>query len=159
MSWIYLAGPLFTLAEVQFNETLAEGLQAAGYRVYLPQAEAAGVGDPKQLFALCLEGLAGAGLVVAILDGADADSGTCFEMGYAYAKGLPVVGLRTDFRGSGEHLGVNLMLVESCTRLILTSFMPLPDTEQVIYLEPGGDVLMTLVTVLDNLPAASVAKE
>ena len=36
--------------------------------------------------------------VVAILDGADVDSGTCIEMGYAKAKGKLVVGVRTDFR-------------------------------------------------------------
>ena len=57
-------------------------------------------------------------LVVAILDGADADSGTSVEIGYAYANKKPVVGVRTDFRIS-EDRGLNLMLSNICTELIL----------------------------------------
>jgi nucleoside 2-deoxyribosyltransferase len=36
--------------------------------------------------------------MVAILDGSQVDDGTAWEIGYAYARGLPVWGLRTDFR-------------------------------------------------------------
>lgn len=57
-------------------------------------------------------------LVVAILDGADADSGTSAEIGYAYAIKKPVVGVRTDFRIS-EDRGLNLMLSHICTELVL----------------------------------------
>ncbi len=52
-----------------------------------------------------------------MIDGADPDSGTSWEMGYAYAKGKPVVGLRTDFRPGAEH-GVNIMLSRSCRYLV-----------------------------------------
>src|SRR5688500_17150549 len=44
-----------------------------------------------------------ADLVVAVLDGTDVDSGTASEIGFAYAQGKPVVGLRTDFRLAGEN--------------------------------------------------------
>ncbi len=37
-------------------------------------------------------------IVVALLDGQDVDSGTCIELGYAYAKGKKIFGLLTDFR-------------------------------------------------------------
>jgi nucleoside 2-deoxyribosyltransferase len=40
--------------------------------------------------------------LVAVLDGVDIDSGTAAEIGYATALGLWTVGLRTDFRRSGE---------------------------------------------------------
>lgn len=33
----------------------------------------------------------------AVLDGVDVDSGTAWEIGYAYARGKPIIGLRTDF--------------------------------------------------------------
>jgi len=56
-------------------------------------------------------------MVLVILAGSDADSGSCFEVGYAFAKSIPIVGLRTGFRGSGEHMGVNLMLTNSCLHL------------------------------------------
>ena len=36
--------------------------------------------------------------MLALLDGTEVDSGTAAELGFAYAIGLPIVGLRTDFR-------------------------------------------------------------
>jgi nucleoside 2-deoxyribosyltransferase len=41
--------------------------------------------------------------VVAVLDGVDVDSGTAAEIGFAYALGKWIAGLRTDFRLSGEN--------------------------------------------------------
>jgi len=96
-SWIYLAGPLFTQAEIGFNQRLADRPRTAGYSVYLPQQECSGITDPIELFEICIWGLDGASMVLVILDGADADSGSCFEV--MLCKGLPIVGLRTDFRG------------------------------------------------------------
>jgi nucleoside 2-deoxyribosyltransferase len=37
-------------------------------------------------------------LVLAVLDGVDVDSGTASEIGFAYACGKPIAGIRTDFR-------------------------------------------------------------
>jgi len=50
--------------------------------------------------------------MVAILDGVDVDSGTSGEIGFAYALGKTVFGLRTDWRvtGDNEASGVNLQL-------------------------------------------------
>ena len=50
--------------------------------------------------------------VVAILDGVDVDSGTAAEIGYAYALGKRIYGLRTDFRLAGDNAGsiVNLQV-------------------------------------------------
>jgi nucleoside 2-deoxyribosyltransferase len=48
----------------------------------------------------------------AVLDGVDVDSGTAAEIGYAFAKGKLVSGLRTDFRLAGDNEGsiVNLQV-------------------------------------------------
>lgn len=48
----------------------------------------------------------------AILDGVDVDSGTASEIGYAFARGKRVYGLRTDFRLAGDNHGaiVNLQV-------------------------------------------------
>ena len=35
---------------------------------------------------------------MALLDGQDADSGTCIELGYAHAKGKKIFGILTDSR-------------------------------------------------------------
>ena len=50
--------------------------------------------------------------MVAILDGVDVDSGTAAEIGYAYALGKRIYGLRTDFRLAGDNHGsiVNLQV-------------------------------------------------
>jgi nucleoside 2-deoxyribosyltransferase len=50
--------------------------------------------------------------VLAVLDGVDVDSGTAAEIGYACAKGKPVVGYRGDFRLSADNEGsiVNLQV-------------------------------------------------
>src|SRR6185312_13858626 len=50
--------------------------------------------------------------VVAILDGVDVDSGTASEIGFAFALGKRIVGLRTDFRLAGDNPGsiVNLQV-------------------------------------------------
>jgi nucleoside 2-deoxyribosyltransferase len=41
--------------------------------------------------------------VLAILDGADVDSGTASEVGFAYGIGKRIIGLRTDSRRSGDN--------------------------------------------------------
>jgi len=125
---IYLAGPLFTLAERQFNEQLASAIQemVEDVDVTIPQVETGKMsGSPdfvNKAFRFCLESIDKCDAVVAILDGADADSGTCVELGYAHASDKPIIGVRTDFRLS-EDRGLNLMVSNICSRLIVTSSM------------------------------------
>lgn len=51
-------------------------------------------------------------LVIAVLDGVDVDSGTAAEIGYAFAKGKPIIGYRGDFRLCADNEGsiVNLQV-------------------------------------------------
>jgi len=110
---IYLAGPLFTTPERDWNAGLAARLAKAGHEVYLPQAHPAAERTGRAIFLKDLEGLDGAQAVVAIMDGADPDSGTSWECGYAYARRKPVVLFRSDFRGSGDvrEIPYNAMLI------------------------------------------------
>lgn len=85
--------------------------------MYLPQEEAEG--STVSVFGRNRHALDRAKVVVAVLDGPDVDSGTAWEVGYAFAKGIPVVGVRFDYRQSGEDGSVNLMIRHSLTgRLI-----------------------------------------
>ena len=54
----------------------------------------------------------GCDAVLAVLDGADVDSGTASEIGYAFAKGKTIIGYRSDFRLSADNEGciVNLQV-------------------------------------------------
>jgi len=116
---IYQAGPLFTDAEKEFNRKVAEALRQAGHQVFLPQEHEQQLvpGYPAKIFAGDVRGLDDADAVVAVLDGSDVDSGTAWECGYAYAKGKPIFGLRTDTRIYGKEEKVNLMVQVPCRAL------------------------------------------
>jgi nucleoside 2-deoxyribosyltransferase len=50
------------------------------------------------------------------MDGADPDSGTCWEVGYAYGSRKPIVLVRTDFRDMAGKAGTyNPMMAQSAT--------------------------------------------
>lgn len=121
---IYLSAPLFTQVERRWNRMLATALQEriAGAEVILPQDlkfdDAYNrPSDFSDLFRACVDSLEGVDLMVAVLDGPDVDSGTAFEVGYACARGIPVIGIRTDFRKNQDR-GVNLMLSQACDELL-----------------------------------------
>ncbi|HWE38928.1 MAG TPA: nucleoside 2-deoxyribosyltransferase [Isosphaeraceae bacterium] len=123
---LYLAGPLFTQAERAWNRDLAAALRRDGHDVFLPQDEVKNLDalDADAIFRLDVAGVRDAEAVVAVLDGADADSGTCFECGLAFALGIPIVAVRTDFRGGGDALPnqrlatVNLMLSQAASAVV-----------------------------------------
>lgn len=122
---LYLAGPLFSLAEREFNKIIANELESKidNCEVYLPQefskkiiktTEAALF---EKMFKCCICSIDKSDIIISILDGPDADSGTCIELGYAYANKKPIIGIRTDFRKL-EDKGVNLMVSKVCTEFI-----------------------------------------
>lgn len=151
MASLYLAGPLFTYAERQWNYELARDLVNAGHQVWLPQ-EMAGLAlesdelNPKVIFKSAITGLSAANIVVAILDGPDPDSGTAFECGYAYALNIPIIGVRTDFRrgGDDQEANVNLMLSEGTTRMV-TVTRPTNDNNSSALTEK-------ICAIIDSLP-------
>ena len=114
---IYLAGPLFTLAEQKFNSGLAQFLRKKGFAVWLPQDHEPRQKTAQAIFEMDVGGLDWADMVVACMDGPDPDSGTAWECGYAYGKGKPIVCYRTDFRMTGDTKDApyNLMLSASAT--------------------------------------------
>jgi guanosine-3',5'-bis(diphosphate) 3'-pyrophosphohydrolase len=116
---LYVAAPLFSAAERAFNAKVANMLRDRGYQVFLPQDEAATLKDRGAIFRCCLNGLKESAAIVAILDGADADSGTCWECGYGYGAGIPVVAVRTDFRLSGDAGGFNAMLAGGAASVVV----------------------------------------
>ena len=119
---VYLAGPLFTQADRRWLRSLSEALQGRGFKVFLPQDDASPplLRDPPDFhgaFEACRDAIERADAVLASLDGADVDSGTAWECGFAYARGKPIIAIRTDFRG-GEDRGLNLMLRRAATIVI-----------------------------------------
>lgn len=115
---VYLAAPLFSAAERRYNVRLSDLLNDHLFEVYLPQNAGddgchRGKEAQRDMFARHCDAMTRVDAVVAVIDGADADSGTSWEMGYAFAKKIPVIAIRTDFRRAGAHEQVNLMLEQS----------------------------------------------
>jgi nucleoside 2-deoxyribosyltransferase len=120
---IYLAGALFSLAEQDFNLRLKNELENHfSVEVFLPQIECKGLEDnPTKIFEKCKEGIDESNLMIAILDGTDVDSGTAWEIGYAYRSYTSledIIGIRTDFRQRGDDFGLNCMISKSLDFLI-----------------------------------------
>ncbi|HSV40578.1 MAG TPA: nucleoside 2-deoxyribosyltransferase [Nocardioidaceae bacterium] len=114
---LYLAGPLFTTPERRWNEAMAARLEAHGHEVHVPHLNPPTAFTAALIFQNDKEGIDWADGVVAIMDGADPDSGTCWECGYAYGVGKPVVLFRSDMRASGDSsdMPYNAMLIGSAT--------------------------------------------
>jgi nucleoside 2-deoxyribosyltransferase len=111
----YFAGPLFTTPERIWNAEVTAALRAAGHEVFLPQEKEPGK-DAVGIFAADIGGIDRADGLVAIVDGPDPDSGTCWEVGYAYGVRKPIVLVRTDLRSMAGTAGeYNPMLTQAAT--------------------------------------------
>ncbi len=117
MRTVYLAAPLFSEAERDFNRKLRDEIKRTGFNVFLPQEDSNNVKGEKDrqkiIFNKNMDAIESSDIIVAVIDGTDVDSGTSWEIGYAFAKGKPIIGLRTDFRTLGIEGTVNLMIERS----------------------------------------------
>lgn len=113
----YLAGPLFTLAEQEFNRKLANEL-CPYFNVVLPQEACKGLSKPHLIASRCIADIDSADVVFVNCDGPDMDSGTAWEAGYAFAKGKRIIAYRTDFRRGGDcEDNVNLMIAMTASEV------------------------------------------
>jgi len=107
-SRLYIAGPLFSEAEKVFNKKLKTLLQPY-FEVYLPQEDGGLMvemikdGMPQELatkrvFSTDIEAMEKCSFFLIILDGRSVDEGAAFELGFAFSKGKPCYGLKTDPR-------------------------------------------------------------
>ena len=92
---IYIAAPFFNLAERWIVEEIRNQLMTMRVPVFSPLHDV-GEGPGEVVAPLDLKGLDESQAVLAVLNGADA--GTVFEVGYAVARGIPVVALAQNMR-------------------------------------------------------------
>lgn len=132
MPKVYLASPLGFSTELKpYLEKIKARLVQLGYEVFDPWAqpfskairEASGIADhderiraftrlAEEIGATNENGIRGCDILLAVLDGADVDSGCAAELGFAMAIGKICHGLRTDWRDSGEFgLPLNLQVL------------------------------------------------
>ncbi|HOT06392.1 MAG: Nucleoside 2-deoxyribosyltransferase [Methanosaeta sp. PtaB.Bin039] len=116
---IYLAGPLFSKGEQdwcrQVRRSLEEGL---GRTIFWPGDMPAR--SKEDIFQANCAALCSCDLLVAILDGAQVDDGTAWEVGFCRGLGVTVIGIRTDLRRAGETGTslINAMVEQSCKSMV-----------------------------------------
>ena len=118
---VYIAGPLFSQAELDFNEKVDGFLRELGYDTFLPQRDGNKLSDLiaggkskndaiKTIFDLDIEKIQKSDILLLILEGRVPDEGACVELGIAYALKKECVGLKTDSRSLMENLDNPLIL-------------------------------------------------
>lgn len=142
---IYCAGPFFNDNQVNHAKALAARLKEFGYSYYAPvehQFVKDGELAAQEVFDRNINEMKGSDLILAQLnypmpdhgslvmhlekDGAPThnfpvylpDSGTVWEMGWAYAEGIPIIGYTT-----GTTKCINLMLAQSCKAFVEDVFV------------------------------------
>lgn len=116
---IYLAGPFFSIQEQNWVQSISDRLESANFKVISPSREngiikkETSLEQRYEIFQSDIQLLNGADCVLSLLD--HNDPGTCFEIGYAFKKGIPVYGLKTSqddlnnmIRFGCKHLSTNI---------------------------------------------------
>jgi len=97
---VYIAGKISSETEREFLEEVSKICENLGFKTFLPHRDVGlvkGIKDVKRIFnGDIIEGFKDCSLVVAVLDGLHVGAGTSWELGYAYAKGIPSIGIKTD---------------------------------------------------------------
>lgn len=128
---VYFAGPLFTDAQRLFNERAADELRRQGLAVFLPQSlqqDASEADWQSKVFKCNCAEIEAADVIIAVVGGCPVDDGTSWEIGYAYARGKPVVGIHTDTRTVGKEGTVNLMVEQACRAILPGDWKEVADT-------------------------------
>ena len=107
---IYIAGPLFCDAELEYNEKIDKFLSDLGFTTFLPQRDGYKLVElekkvgrseaVKMIFDRDVKEIRDCDAVVFNMDGRVPDEGACVEIGIAYAIGKVCIGLKTDARGA-----------------------------------------------------------
>ncbi|MBU3907286.1 MAG: nucleoside 2-deoxyribosyltransferase [Nanoarchaeota archaeon] len=97
---VYIAGKICSEEERELLEKVDVLCKKLGFDTFLPHRD---VGLAKELKDVekvfrgdIINGFKDCNVVVAVLDGLHVGAGTAWELGYAYAKKIPAIGLKTD---------------------------------------------------------------
>lgn len=97
---VYIAGKIHTETEIEILEKIDLLCKSLGFTTFLPHRDvglAKDIKDVKRIFeGDIINGFKDVDLVIASLDGFHVGAGTAWELGYAYAKGIPAIALKTD---------------------------------------------------------------
>jgi len=96
----YIAGKLGTSNEKEILEKVVALCKNLGVKTFLPHRDVGlckGINDAKRIFdGDIINGFKDCDILIAVLDGLHVGAGTAWEVGYAYARKIPVIGIKTD---------------------------------------------------------------
>lgn len=120
---VYIAGPLFNEGERWFDEQIDQVVREVGFDTFLPHRDGKEMGMDRaelipRIFREDRDAIDESDMVVANLNGITVDDGTAWEIGYAYARGKHLIGIRTDWRLTHPHQVVNLMIECSLHKVV-----------------------------------------
>lgn len=118
---VYIAGPLFSKSEMDFNLILNEFLKNLGFNTFLPQQDGHLLSDLinngsekddaiQMIFQKDTEKIKDCDYVVFVMDGRVPDEGACVEIGLAYAYNKECFGLKTDSRSLMDNMDNPLII-------------------------------------------------
>ncbi|MFH1307945.1 MAG: nucleoside 2-deoxyribosyltransferase [archaeon] len=117
---IYIAGPLFTVSDRKFLEEIDKLVKELGFETYLPHRDGGifkrSFGNSEIFFKKDSEAINNLNIILAVLNGTDVDSGTAWEIGYAYSKGIKIIGFLDDTRKPSSDL-LNPMIYNSLAKI------------------------------------------
>ncbi len=97
---VYIAGKIGNKNEVEMLEKVVDLCEKLGFESFLPHRDvgfARGIKDVDRVFqGDIINGFKDCKLIIAVLDGLHVGAGTSWELGYAYAKKIPAIGIKTD---------------------------------------------------------------
>jgi len=97
---IYIAGKLEREEERKELEEIERLCRKLGFETFLPHRDVGLFEDVQNIQKIfegdIKKGFEDCNLVVANLNGLHVGAGTSWELGYAYAKGIPAIGIKTD---------------------------------------------------------------
>src|SRR3989344_2777425 len=97
---VYIAGKIGTSEEKETLEKVDSLCKERGFSTFLPHRDVgivSGISDVARGFnGDITQGFSDCDIVIAVLDGLHVGAGTAGGLGYAYANGIPAIGLKTD---------------------------------------------------------------
>jgi len=125
---VYIAGPLFSKKDRDFIENIDEICKELGINTFLPHRDVGlwknGI-DFKKIAKGDIEGFKDCNLMIANLSGFNISAGTVWEMGYAYAKKIPVIGIKIN--GKPEDFIEEISAIVMGTTIFVKSLEELKD--------------------------------
>ncbi len=150
---VYIAGPLFSKAELEFNLRLNEFLNKLGFNTFLPQqdghllSELIDNGFEKDeaiqmIFQKDTKNIKNCDIVIFVMDGRVPDEGACVEIGLAYAYNKECFGLKTDSRSLMDSID-NPLIIGALKGRIAKSFSELERLLQPFIKNKGNKTWLT----------------